>query len=42
MTRKAARKNEDINSNLGKIILYQSEDGHTSMDGHLKDMKPSG
>lgn len=27
----------DINSDLGKIILYQSEDGHTSMDVHLKD-----
>jgi len=27
----------DINSYLGKIILYQSEDGHTSMDVHLKD-----
>ena len=37
MTRKAARKNEDINPDLGEIILYQSEDGHTSMDVHLKD-----
>ncbi|PXF52748.1 MAG: hypothetical protein C4B58_16555 [Deltaproteobacteria bacterium] len=26
-----------MNSHLGKIILYQSEDGHTSMDVHLKD-----
>jgi hypothetical protein len=26
-----------MNSDLGKIILYQSEDGHTSMDVHLKD-----
>lgn len=37
MTRKAGRKNEDINSDLGEIVLYQSEDGHTSMDVHLKD-----
>jgi len=36
MTRKAG-KVESINSDLGKIILYQSEDGHTSMDVHLKD-----
>ena len=36
MTRKTG-KIENINSNLGKIILYQSEDGHTSMDVHLKD-----
>jgi len=36
MTRKAG-KIESINSDLGKIILYQSEDGHTSMDVHLKD-----
>jgi len=27
----------DMNSDLGKIILYQSEDGHTSMEVHLKD-----
>ena len=26
-----------MNSNLGEIILYQSEDGHTSIDVHLKD-----
>jgi hypothetical protein len=37
MTRKAARKNEDINSDLGEIVLYQSEDGKASMDVHLKD-----
>ena len=37
MTRKAARKNEDINSNLGKIILYQSEDGQAALDVHLQD-----
>jgi len=36
MTRKT-RKIENMNSDLGKIILYQSEDGHTSMDVHLKD-----
>ncbi|GEM_PF-1819756 len=36
MTRKAG-KIKSINSDLGKIILYQSEDGHTSMDVHLKD-----
>jgi len=36
MDRKA-RKIENINSDLGKIILYQSEDGHTSMDVYLKD-----
>ena len=36
MTRKAG-KIESINPDLGKIILYQSEDGHTSMDVHLKD-----
>ena len=36
MTRKKG-KNENINPDLGKIILYQSEDGHTSMDVHLKD-----
>ena len=36
MTRKA-RKIESVNSGLGQIILYQSEDGHTSMDVHLKD-----
>ncbi len=26
-----------MNSDLGEIILYQSEDGHTAMDVHLKD-----
>jgi len=26
-----------MNSDLGKIILYQSEDGHVSIDVHLKD-----
>ena len=36
MTRKAARKNEDINSDLGEIVLYQAEDGKASMDVHLK------
>jgi len=37
MTRKAARKNEDINSDLGEIVLYQSEDGQAALDVHLKD-----
>ncbi len=37
MTRKVARKNKDINSDLGEIVLYQSEDGQASMDVHLKD-----
>ena len=33
----------DMNSNLGKIILYQSEDGRTSMDVHLLvDLKSDG
>jgi len=36
MTRKAG-KIESINPDLGEIVLYQSEDGHTSMDVHLKD-----
>ena len=36
MTRKAG-KIENMNPDLGKIILYQSEDGHTSIDVHLKD-----
>ncbi|MDL1962190.1 MAG: virulence RhuM family protein, partial [Deltaproteobacteria bacterium] len=36
MTRKAG-KIESINSDLGEIILYQSEDGYTSMDVKLKD-----
>jgi hypothetical protein len=31
------RKIENTNSDLGKIILYQSEDGHVSIDVHLKD-----
>ena len=35
MTRKAG-KIESMNSDLGEIILYQSEDGY-SMDVHLKD-----
>jgi hypothetical protein len=37
MTRKAVRKNEDINSDLGEIVLYQSEDGQAALDVHLKD-----
>jgi hypothetical protein len=37
MTRKAARKNEDINSDLGEIVLYQSEDGQAALDVHLHD-----
>jgi len=37
MTRKAARKIEDINSDLGEIVLYQSEDGQAALDVHLKD-----
>ena len=37
MTRKAARKNEDINSDLGEIVLYQSEDGQAALDVHLQD-----
>ena len=36
MTRKAG-KIENMNSDLGKIILYQSEDGHISVNVHLKD-----
>jgi len=37
MTRKAARKNEDINSDLGEIILYQSKDGQAALDVHLQN-----
>jgi hypothetical protein len=37
MTRKAARKIEDINSDLGEIVLYQSEDGQAALDVHLQD-----
>jgi hypothetical protein len=37
MNRKAARKNEDINSDLGEIVLYQSEDGQAALDVHLQD-----
>ena len=37
MTRKGARKNEDINPDLGEIVLYQSEDGQAALDVHLQD-----
>ena len=37
MTRKAPRKIEDINSDLGEIVLYQSEDGQAVLDVHLQD-----
>ncbi len=37
MTRKAARKIEDINSDLGEIVLYQSEDGQAALDVHLQN-----
>jgi prophage maintenance system killer protein len=37
MTRKAARKNEGINSDLGEIVLYQSEDGQAALDVHLQN-----
>ena len=37
MTRKATRKNEDINSDLDEIVLYQSEDGQPALDVHLQD-----
>ncbi len=37
MTRKTERKNEDINSDLGEIVLYQSEGGQAALDVHLKD-----
>ena len=37
MTRKAARKNEKINSNFGEIVLYESEDGQAALDVHLQD-----
>ncbi len=36
MDRKA-RKTEDINSDLGEIVLYQSEDGQAALDVHLQD-----
>ena len=36
MTQKAG-KIGSINSNLGEIVLYQSEDGQAAMDVHLKD-----
>jgi len=36
MTRKA-EKIESINSDLGKIVLYQSEDGQAALDVHLQD-----
>ena len=36
MTQKAG-KIESINSDLGEIVLYQSEDGQAAMDVHLKD-----
>jgi len=36
MTRKT-RKIENMNSDLGKIVLYQSEDGQAALDVHLKD-----
>lgn len=32
-----AKKNETMESDLGEIVLYQSEDGKTSLDVHLKD-----
>lgn len=37
MTRKATRKNKDMDSDLGEIVLYQSEDGQAALDVHLKD-----
>ena len=37
MTRKAAKKNEEINSNFGEIVLYESEDGQAALDVHLQD-----
>ena len=36
MTRKTG-KIENINSDLGEIILYQSDDGQAALDVHLKD-----
>jgi hypothetical protein len=36
MTRKAG-KIESINSDLGEIVLYQSEDGQAALDVHLQD-----
>jgi hypothetical protein len=37
MTRKAEKKNEDINSDLCEIVLYQSEDGQAALDVHLQN-----
>ena len=37
MTRKAARKNEEINSNFGEIVLDESADGQAALDVHLQD-----
>ncbi len=37
MTRKTAKKIEDINSDLGEIVLYQSEDGQAALDVHLQN-----
>ena len=37
MTRKAGKKNEDINSDLCEIVLYQSEDGQAALDVHLQN-----
>ena len=36
MTQKT-EKIGSINSDLGKIILYQSEDGQAALDVHLQD-----
>jgi len=36
MTRKTG-KIENINFDLGEIVLYQSEDGQAALDVHLKD-----
>ena len=35
MTRKAERKIENIDSDLGEIVLYQSKDGQAALDVHL-------
>lgn len=32
-----AKNTETMKSNLGEIVLYQSEDGQTALDVHLKD-----
>ena len=32
-----AKSNGGVDANLGEIILYQSEDGQTALDVHLKD-----